>query len=369
MNQNLKKRNFRRGAMTPFLMIMLPVLLLLSAFAINLAYLQLTKTELKVATDLSTRAAGRTYALSSDPSVALAKANELGQLNQVDGKPMQFAMQDLQIGNSVRTALNRRYDFTPAAQGNSVQLTGRKSNSAPAGPVRGFLASLVGASTFDLTESSVSTQTEVDVVLVFDTSGSMAYSDDEVAVFPPGPKSKAKWKFGDAAPPNARWFDAVRAAGIFLTELSGSPQNEQVALVTYADGATLEAALTSDYNKLTPALNSHSKRMKGGGTNIAGGIDMAQVALKSSRDFSGRAVIVLTDGRKTVGGSPLTAASKLADKGVLVFTVTFSDEADKNLMKKVAERGNGKHFHASNGDELANVFAEIGRQLPNLITR
>ena len=359
----------RRAAITPLVVIVLPMLLILSAFAINLAFLQLSKTELKIATDLSARATGRTYALTNDPAVALAKANELGQYNLVAGAAMQFDASDMQIGTSVRTAIDQRYNFVPAASGNAVELTGRKASGAPSGPVSGFLATLVGAGTFSLTEASVSTQTEVDIILVFDTSGSMAYADSEVAVYPPGPSSNPTFVFGDPAPPNARWFDAIGGAAVFLTELTNSAQNEHVGLVTYADNPTLEVSLTNDYNQLIPALNYYSNNMIGGGTNIEGGLSMAKTALQSSRPFSSRVVIVMTDGVKTVGGNPNSVANALADEGVLVFTITFSDEADQNLMRDVASNGNGKHFHASTGADLIQVFEEIGRQLPTLITR
>ena len=362
-------RQSRRGAVTPLMMILFPAILILSAFVINLAYIQLVKTELKISTDLSARAAGRTFAQTNDANLALQRANELGQLNQVAGEPMIFAATDMQTGNSVRATAAARYQFTAAPSGNAIELTGRKGGSSPSGQIQGFLPALIGVNTVELSEASISTQTEIDIVLVFDTSGSMAYADDEVAVFPPGPKSNPAFTFGDPAPPNARWFAAVNGAATFVTELAKSPLNEHVALVTYADNATLESGLSPDYNNLVPVLNQYSNKMKGGGTNIEAGLLVAENALKSSRNFTGKAVIIMTDGKRTVGGHPDSIAKKLGDQGVLVFTITFSNEADKSLMQSVASKGNGKHFHAASGAELVDVFAEIGRQLPTLITR
>ena len=60
MKQNLKNLTSRRdGVVVVLFAIVLPVLLLLSAVAINIAYMQLTRTELKIATDASARAGGR----------------------------------------------------------------------------------------------------------------------------------------------------------------------------------------------------------------------------------------------------------------------------------------------------------------------
>jgi hypothetical protein len=49
--------------------------------------------------------------------------------------------------------------------------------------------------------------------------------------------------------------------------------------------------------------------------------------------------------------------------------VTFSDEADQSTMKKVAEAGLGNHYHAKNATDLQNIFLDIARQIPVLITK
>ena len=48
----------RRGAMLPLVAILLPVLLVVGSLVINIAYMELTRTELQVASDAATRAAG-----------------------------------------------------------------------------------------------------------------------------------------------------------------------------------------------------------------------------------------------------------------------------------------------------------------------
>ena len=49
----------RDGAIVPLFAILLPVLLVLSAYSVNLAYMQLTTTELRIATDVTSHAGGR----------------------------------------------------------------------------------------------------------------------------------------------------------------------------------------------------------------------------------------------------------------------------------------------------------------------
>ncbi len=54
-----KKKVNRDGAIIPLMAILLPVLLILCGFAINMSYYQLTTTELKIATDVASHAGGR----------------------------------------------------------------------------------------------------------------------------------------------------------------------------------------------------------------------------------------------------------------------------------------------------------------------
>jgi hypothetical protein len=53
----------------------------------------------------------------------------------------------------------------------------------------------------------------------------------------------------------------------------------------------------------------------------------------------------------------------------MVFTITFSDEADQTTMKLVAEKGLGKHYHATNGSSLTGVFQDIAKQLPIILSK
>jgi len=80
-------------------------------------------------------------------------------------------------------------------------------------------------------------------------------------------------------------------------------------------------------------------------------------------------MILLTDGIDTVGSDPLDAAVEASDEQIMIFTITFSNEADQDMMDKVAEAGSGKHYHATNGANLALIFQDIARQLPVLISR
>ncbi len=361
--------------MLPLIALLLPLMLILAGFAVNVAYMQLSATEVQIATDASARAAGRIYSLTQDESEAMRVANEAGALNLVAGDALVFANGDIEFGQSTRAGVESRYQFvdTAGVDTNAIRISGNRTAGSSSGPVNIFFPTIMGTTSFNLSASTISTQMEVDIAVVFDRSGSMAYANDEVAAYPPIPAAApAGWDFGDPTPNNSRWLDAVAACNLFLNKLNKSPMNELVCLCTYADMGDIDVGLTSTYASILTGLNVHTNEMHGGGTNIAGGLEAAEFALTGtdSRPFASPVVILMTDGHQTVGPDPVYRAGKMAeDNGIMTITVTFSDEADQPLMIDVADAGNGLHFHAETEQELNNVFEEIGRQLPTLLTK
>ena len=59
-----RRRDARKGAIVPMFAILLPVLLIFCGFAINLAYMQVVTTELKIATDCAAHAGGRAMSVA-----------------------------------------------------------------------------------------------------------------------------------------------------------------------------------------------------------------------------------------------------------------------------------------------------------------
>ncbi len=373
-NDKTNHKANRGGAILPLVAIIFPLLLLLSAVAINIAYMQLSRTELGISTDAAGRAAGRMFAITQDEGLALEAANEAGAINFVAGKELRFSAADLEFGKSMRVDESSRFEFVTASpqDSNSVRIMGNRSNSSLSGPVQTFLPSILGVQDFELESTTISTRIEADIVLVLDRSGSMAYSDTEPAVFPPVPASApVEWDFGDPVPPDSRWLDAIAATEVMLNTLDTSPGQELISLVTYADSGRIDTPLSNNTADVLSAMTNYSTAFEGGGTNIAGGLTAAAAELSSNaaRKFSSKVVIVLTDGKVSAGPDPVSVAGNLADQGILVIAVTFSNEADKELMAKVAAAGNGFHRHAEVKEELRAVFKEISQQLPTLMTQ
>lgn len=80
-------------------------------------------------------------------------------------------------------------------------------------------------------------------------------------------------------------------------------------------------------------------------------------------------MVVMTDGNHNRGTDPDDVAVTLMSTGNLdIQTVTFGGGANQQAMIDVANIGNGNHYHAESGAQLASVFEEIANNLPTILT-
>jgi hypothetical protein len=372
-NQQQQLYPSRRGVAIVFILFVLVAMLMMSAFAINLAHIQLVRTEMQVATDASARAAAKIYASSIDFDLAVATAQSLANQNLVNSSPLQLRGGDFRFGTSTRGSLNERYQYQiGGTDPNALHLRVEKKNGSPSGPVVLAFPSFGSSQFSEMTSETIVTQVELDIALVVDRSGSMAYAAEEAAVYPPNPQAApVGWDFGQPVPSPSRWLDTVNAVNVFLDELELSPQRERVALVTYAGSAIVDHDLTDDYGQPLLSLATYSAGFNSGATNISAGMQLAANQLANSpnsRPWASKVIVVLTDGIHTAGNNPKYAAKSIAEDGVMIFAVTFSAEANQSNMQAVAAAGGGIHYHATNATDLANVFREVARNMPTLIS-
>lgn len=363
----------RRGSALVLSAGALVLMAFVGALVINLAHIELTSTELHVASDAVARAAGRTFIVTGSKKKAIEAAQKFGQLNSVAKEPLLISETDIVFGKSSRKSLSGRYSFSPSSDANAVEVVARREVGPNSNHTKLLLPGILSFTDVSLEKYSISTQVDVDIALVVDRSGSMAYAADEKAAFPPFPKaSPPGWNFGQAVPANSRWSDLEAAVKTFANELSHSPIDLRLAIVSYSDGAALELSLTSAVLDAPACLTKYSNKFDSGATNIGAGLEAGGNALKKgasgSREGAIKVIVLMTDGIRTAGPSPVPIAEKLAKDGALIFTITFSKEADIKTMQSVADKGNGRSFHASNAASLEGAFIEIVKQLPTLIT-
>lgn len=353
----------------------LPLVLVMVAFAVDVAWMQLVRTELRTATDAASRAGAKQLSVQQTEAAARAAAKDAARRNLVAGTPLEVVDSEIEIGFSRQASPSSRFEFTPGgAQKNAVRVTGNRTSASAGGPVALFLGHIMGVSHFQPTQLATSTQLDRDLCLVIDRSGSMMgdmFNERNV----PG---------GACNPPHptlSRWGALTRAVDGFLDELEQTAQLEQCGMASYSSAGSacgftfttsdVNALLEFDYTTIRNEMERLSSRAVAGWTNIYAGIDNGIVVLtdpRRSRPFALRTMVLMTDGRHNRGPEPVIAARRAATENITIHTVTFSADADFTRMRDVADATGGQHFHAPDADALERIFREIAATLPVMIT-
>ena len=409
MNPTLKYARERRGATTALMAILLPVMLVIGSMAINVAYIELTRSELMVATDAAARAGGRAMSYYQDIELAKEAAQATAALNTVAGEALRLStfeeQNEIEFGDCVPSESTNRYEFQELPT--SMITSGEQSanavrvNSALA-DVPMLFPTMNGLNTFDAQIRAVAMQVDRDICLVLDRSGSMSWTSYN---WPPGVSpwsytsmnagvangyltyshgyyyyasgqnstSYQNWLYEDhynlGSAPQSPWDQLVAAVDTFLSVLEETDQQELVSLATYSTYATLDLTLQSDYNVVRETLNDLSAS---GMTAIGRGLETGVPTLldATARPFAAKTIILMTDGIHNTGDTPESIAEDIVSAyDVIIHTVTFGSGADIARMQEVADIGGGTHFHAANGDEFVDVFEEIANNLPTIVTQ
>jgi Flp pilus assembly protein TadG len=179
----------RKGAIVPLFLVLLPVLLILCGFAINLAYMQLVSTELKVATDAAAHAGGRAMSLSQTTDAAIEQAMVTAQTNRVGGKVLEIGTEEggnpdlyVRFGTSARS--NNGYGMYEFTEVSKAEVDSGAARATSVAFVSSTNLPLLFRAHGDFTHftarrRSIATQVDRDIALVLDRSGSMLYYKDE----------------------------------------------------------------------------------------------------------------------------------------------------------------------------------------------
>ena len=312
-------RTGRRGAVLPLFAVLLPVLLILCAFAINVAYMQLTRTELKIASDAAARAGGRAWSFHQSVSQAQLFARRAAVRNYVSGKQLKLRNNEIEFGSSERASNGSgRYEFVVKDTGavsagteeaNSVRVLAKFTSASRNGPVNLLMGGVGGRKTFSPELSSVSTQLDRDVALVLDRSGSMAYGvfddymhDLTVAMFFAGQISATEAIEANAGHSSSP-YSSIRNRIIYdrrysenvlnrlLVEAANNPTAQKVYDYAVGTNAYNEddgpAAPFSRWDLLVEAVAAFNE--------VLVGTDQEELVSLGSFDFTGRLDVTLTD--------------------------------------------------------------------------
>jgi Ca-activated chloride channel family protein len=218
-----------------------------------------------------------------------------------------------------------------------------------------LLAAAVAALGFALArpERTVAVPVEqASIVLILDTSRSMLARDVE---------------------PDR--FDAARkAAQTFMSKL---PSNVRVGLVAFSDAPYTVVRPTTDRQAIKDTLSGLSAD---GGTATGPAIKAAVDALPPDR--SGRrppsAIVLLSDGKATVGGDPLPDARRSGRARIPITTVALGSEygvvpgpfgqslsvpPDPETLRRIAAASGGQSFEVDDAGRLQDVYRSLGSRL------
>jgi Ca-activated chloride channel family protein len=184
------------------------------------------------------------------------------------------------------------------------------------------------------------TKKPVDLVVVMDISGSMA-------------------------------GDKITSARSSLMEfIQKLDDRDRLQIVLFSSDQVTLTPLSELGGKRQQVLDSVSGIFEGGDTTLYDSTMQAYEELQRDGDPKHiRAVVVLTDGEDTASTTPLDAilsriraAQGEGGNAIKIFTIAFGDNANKGILKEIAESSGGKEYDSSPNtiqkiyDEIATFF-------------
>lgn len=387
----LLKRRFtkRQGGVLVLVAIFLVVLIGMAAFSIDLAYIELVKTQLKAATDAAAKAGTSALVQGLSDADAQAAAINIAAANTVAGKPLKITVSDITIGQSVQQADGTWQFVAGLKPSQAVQVTSVLSSSNANGSVPLFFAPLLGTSSYSTSLTSVASSYACEVCLVVDRSHSMTYDLSGVNQQFPLPIG-SDWIAGMKSPPitGSRWLALESAMSSFCGILQVASAPPRVALVTWASdigtssieysltgqtsvGVSLDLGLTNDTAALYSAIHNRSNNVMLGATNMGAGIDEGITVLTASnvRPYAKRVMVLMTDGLWNRGNDPVNSATVAAGQDITIHCICFLKNADQTTCQEIASITGGKFYYASDAASLTAAFNDLAYSLPVVLTK
>ena len=419
-------RQARKGAMVVLVAVSSIILLIATAFSVDIAYMHMVREELRIATDAAAKAAVTGLSLGGQETDAVDQAIAYAAKNTVAGGPLQIDSSNVQIGG-VNYVRGGRWTFnantTPLT---AASVTVHMAQDTAAGDVSLFFGKLLGTSAFTPTMTSTAAFVRNKVVLCFDRSRSMTFDTTGLTEswptsesgYPDGvPSSVGRVRIGSSRydfrwlyPPcnESRWYHLSVAANTFLDALETSTMETPVALQTWASSTdnsssrdhrnryhtytegtlntsgsrtyynayNLDSAFVTSYAPVRTAISAKGRGTMLGGTDMNFGLQEAVDLFAATEDGQSwnKIIILFSDGCYTTGHDPATnAAVNAANADIVVHTVGFllngADAANgAPTLQAIAAATGGRHYLATDGSSLEAAFEELARTLPVILT-
>jgi len=372
----------RRGAMIVFIAAMMTVFMIAVVFTVDVAYMQLVKTEVRIAADASVKAGVENLLRTEDEAQAELTAKRILSLNKVAGKTMLFNNNDIIFGKVVAGA-NGNWAFqanqTPY---NSMKVTLRLDDQANSS-VPLFFARYLSNNNYTPTHTSIAANVIHEIVLCIDRSHSMCFDLSGADWSYPG---SIVYPAGYITPPhavNSRWAYLDKAIEAFVTKIQERNIEPDVGLITWGSDLTLgwswwphngrsfnavtvELPLGKQINNVNAKIDAKYTDIMMGGTNMAAGLDASinMLTASSTNSLAYKTIILMSDGMWNTGRNPLLSAQDAAAANITVHTVSFVSVDNQSVMTNIANTTGGRSYSATNQTELRKAFEELAGSLP-----
>ena len=386
--------------------LLLPVMLWMVAFAIDIGILCLVRTELQRTADSAALAA--VFELGTiDSEKAMEEATSVAvtyvELNPaLRNQPIIFDPQDdVTFGRARINDEGTKAEFTAGTDNpNAVQVTVSHD-------VNFFFARIFGMTSGTVTATAIASAKSRDYMVVIDCSGSMTKQtdDDEVALDllalgledggddGGGKKKKSsgnakqtalKLTYDGSFPEFASTYEVgemwlhpdIRIQPLAATKIAAALSvnvidelgyDDMVGAVAYSSRVDWVEPLTTDYARVQAKLRGATKY---GGTKLHDGIRAAREELQSERTRAGAqgVIVLMTDGNSSAPLA-LIEAQLAVDAGMIVHCVGLGTNVDDDLLDEIAELGGGVALYVDNttdpdvyGPGLEEVFRQIAEE-------
>ncbi|MBF0486283.1 MAG: VWA domain-containing protein [Candidatus Omnitrophica bacterium] len=208
-------------------------------------------------------------------------------------------------------------------------------------------------------ESKITTE-GIDIVLLVDTSTSMAAEDFTM---------------------NGKRANRLSIIKKVVNDFIQKRKSDKIGLIAFAAKPYTVCPLTMDYAWLTENLNRIQFGIMDDGTAIGSAIASGVNRLRGAKGKS-KVMVLLTDGINNAGKiDPLTAAKTAEPFGIKIYTIgagtrglapypvtdlfgrtvyqNVKIEVDEETLKKIAEATGGQYFRATDTESLENIYKQI----------
>ena len=363
----------RRGAAMILIALLLPLLIAMVAFAVEIGRMYLVRSQLQTAVDAGALASG--LQLREDPDdidAALEAGLDYVQRNRA-GSFVTVPEEAVTITPGYWDKASRT--FTPNRyHTNAIQVSGNLDKE----PL--FFGKALGLREFAVPRSAIAVGggSPMDIILTLDLSGSMASQGRIQALQEAAPVFiEILEEVGD------RDRVGVMGYGAMISQYNPHFSGHTGTLYTLAPSSlypsnddwcgVLEAELTFDLDYLMDEVLTYevlAANKYNGWTPIGAAIrDSCHYLSTNARENVELVIVLMSDGHanKPSGNGPgyaIEMANYALSLDIKVYTISLGNAADENLMQQIADITGGEHFIASGSrndlsDELADAFKRI----------